>query len=298
MFQVGEKLLVSDSTETDTILENSSDTDLTLVTVDSFKFENVKAMFMDDDDSGQDFSADLVERGDVGIIRQEDALSGGGILLEDQGEAKFLELEDRGIAKIEDTEKNAAIFRLPKRIIKTLLTDDNDNVSDSQVIIRRQFVGTTNSSGAVTFSTGTNETFASFTAGDYSMSILTAGGGSGAQGDVVDITDTISGTGSSTVTITDNTILGNAAKVKYIGTVTKTSVSSRIKTTNLLKQVKVIASDADGAYGVRADDKEISLGRADVYRLQAVYDSEDTSTDASAPTMELSSISGTFTRCE
>ena len=24
---------------------------------------------------------------------------------------------------------------------------------------------------------------------------------------------------------------------------------------------------ADGAYGVRADDKEISLGRADAYRL-------------------------------
>ena len=44
-------------------------------------------------------------------------------------------------------------------------------------------------------------------------------------------------------------------------------MTARIKTTQLFKQVKVIASDADGAYGVRADDKEISLGRADVYRL-------------------------------
>ena len=298
VFQVGEKLLVSDSTETDTILENSSNADLTLVTVDSFKFENVKAMFMDDDDSGQDFSADLVERQiDVGIIRQEDALSGGGILLEDQGEGKFLELETIGLAKIEDPEKNAAIFRLPKRIIKTLLTDDNDNASDSQVIIRRQFVGTTNSSGAVTFSAGTNETFASFTAGDYAMSILTAGGGTGVQGDLVDMTDTISVSGGS-VTITDSTVLGASAKVKFIGTVTKTSVTARIKTTNLLKQVKVVASDADGSYGVRASDKEISLGRADVYRLQAVYDSEDTSADATAPSFTLSNIVGTFTRGE
>ena len=42
------------------------------------------------------------------------------------------------------------------------------------------------------------------------------------------------------------------------------------------------------------DDKEISLGRADVFRLQAVYDSEDTSSDATAPSMTLSNISGTF----
>ena len=61
------------------------------------------------------------------------------------------------------------------------MTDDNDNTSDSQVTLRKQFVGTTNSSGAVSFS-GTNETFASFTNGDYSLSILTAGGGTGVKG--------------------------------------------------------------------------------------------------------------------
>ena len=38
---------------------------------------------------------------------------------------------------------------------------------------------------------GTNETFTSFTAGDYAMSILTVGGGAGVQGDLVDMTDTI-----------------------------------------------------------------------------------------------------------
>ena len=58
-----------------------------------------------------------------------------------------------------------------------------------KLTIRKQFVGTTNSSGAVSFSAGTNETFASFSNGDYSLSILTAGGGTGSQGDLVDITD-------------------------------------------------------------------------------------------------------------
>ena len=106
-------------------------------------------------------------------------------------------------------------------------------MSDSQIVIRKQFVGTTNSSGAVSFSAGTNETFASFTSPDYALSILTAGGGTGSQGDLlVSISGKITGTGTSTVTITDNTILGASAKVKFIGTVTKTSISARIKTTN------------------------------------------------------------------
>ncbi len=49
---------------------------------------------------------------------------------------------------------------------------------------------------------------------------------------------------------------------------------------------------------VRATDKEISLGRADVFRLQAVFDSEDTSSDATAPTLTLGTVTGTFTRGE
>ena len=84
----------------------------------------------------------------------------------------------------------------------------------TQITVRRQFVGTTNSSGAVSFTiTGTNETFVSFADRDYSMSILTAGGGTGSQGDIVDMTETISGTGGSTVTITDSTVLGSMQKL-------------------------------------------------------------------------------------
>ena len=65
-----------------------------------------------------------------------------------------------------------------------------------------------------------------------------------------------------------------------------------------MKQVKVLASDDDGAFGTRASDKIISLGRADVYRLVGVFDSEDTSADATLPSMTVTSTSGTFTRGE
>jgi len=208
-----------------------------------------------------------------------------------------LGIEPRKVALLEQPEKNSVVYRLPKRIIKTLLTNDNDGASDSQIIIRKQFVGTTNSSGAVSFSAGTNETFASFTSPDYALSILTAGGGTGSQGDLVSISGKITGTGTSTVTITDNTILGNAAKVKFIGTILKTSVASKVKTTQLCKQLKV-ATGATDAFGTRPTDEQISLGRADAFKLVGVFDSEDTSSDASAPELTLGAITGTFTRGE
>ena len=310
-FQVGEGIIASDSAKTGKVIERTSTgdddaDDLSIIDIEVFSFNQAKSVFMSDDDTGQNFTADLLETKffDDQLVNlngtdSDSSDASDKILLEDQSEGFRIALETVRDTRIEEPEKNQALFRLPKRIIKTLLTDDNDNTSDSQVTLRKQFVGTTNASGAVSFSAGTNETFASFTNGDYSLSILTAGGGTGVQGDLLEITsDKFSGGGSGTVTITDNTILGSSAKVKFIGTVTKTSISPRIKTTNLLKQVKVVATDADGAYGTRASDKEISLGRVDVYRLQAVYDSEDTTADATAPSMTLSNISGTFTRGE
>ena len=53
---------------------------------------------------------------------------------------------------------------------------------------------------------------------------VTGGSGSGVQkGQLVPISGKISGTGTATITITDNTILGNV-KVKVIATIVKTSV--------------------------------------------------------------------------
>ena len=304
-FQVGEKIQVSDSTETGKLVENSDNTDLTIESLDKFKFVDVKQFFMDDDDSGQDFTADIADINftSAGVLRlnatdSSNSDSGEGLLLEDQSEGFRIELETFAEAKLEQPEKNSLVFRMPKRVIKTLKTTSNAGASDSQITIRRQFVGTTNSSGAVSFSAGANESFVSFANKDYHMSILTAGGGTGAQGDVVSLSGKLSATGGSTLTITDNTILGASAKVKFIGTVTKTSVDPRLKTTNLLKQVKVLATDADGSYGVRSSDKEISLGRADVFRVQAVYDSEDSSTDASVPSITITGVSGSFSRGE
>ena len=303
-FSSGEKLIASDSEETSSIIENSGNADLTVSEIVTHTFADVRQIFMDDDDGGQDFTADCVLEflGDTGqiVLNGTDASStnaNDNIVLEEDN-STTLAREVIKEAKIKDPEKNQSLFKLPKRVIKTLLTDDNDNASDSQITIRRQFIGTTNASGVVAFTAGSNETFVSHAEKDYTMTVLTAGsGGSAGQGDIVSIADTMAGNGTATLTITDNTKLANGAKVKLIATLLKTSVASKVKTTNLVKQLKV-ATGATDAFGTRPTDKTISLGRTDVFKLVGVFDSESTSADATAPELTLGTITGTFTRGE
>ena len=301
-FQVGEKITASDSAEAGAIVENSGNTDLTILRAETFSFNNFRQVFMDDEDSGHDFTADFVTEPLTNIfadILVEDditssidleTLTGSGNIIQEGFESDTVRLFD--------AEKNRSLFKLPKAIVKTLLTTTNSGASDTQYNIRRQFVGTTDSSGVVTFSAGTNEVFLAHSEKDYTLSILTAGGGSGAQGDVVSLSGKLSGTGSSVaITVTDNSILGDAAKVKFTATLLKTSVIQKSKTVNLMKQLKVVSGTTD-AFGTRPSDATISLGRADVFNVVAVFDSEDASTDAVAPQFALTNISGTFTRGE
>ena len=87
---------------------------------------------MDDDDSGQDFTADIADVNFVsaGVLRlnatdSSNSDSGEGLLLEDQSEGFRIELETFAEAKLEQPEKNSLVFRMPKRVIKTLKTNSN-----------------------------------------------------------------------------------------------------------------------------------------------------------------------------
>ena len=310
-FQNGEKIIASDSSETGKIVENSANTDLTISGIAgshndivTHNFREVRSFFMDDNDAGQDFTADFVPVSidDNSILRYDGTDAQGtnanDVFVDEDGSSSS-GLEPTRVARLINPEKNVSLFKLPKGVIKTLLTATNSGVTDTQFTVRRQFVGTTSSAGAVTFTAGSNESFAAFATKDYMLSVLTAGGGSAVQGDIILLTDSkISGEGSTSITVTDSTLLGSGAKVKLIATILKTSVTAKTKSTKLSKQLKVIADDADGAYGTRSTDVDISFGRADVYRLQAVFDSESTSTDAAAPTITLTSPTGTFLRGE
>jgi len=299
-FTVGEKVTTSDSAETDDILEDSGTTDLTISKIASKSFGDFRQVFMNDPtNADEDFTADLVTEAEtqVDFVLLEDSASRseGSIVLEEDN-STVVSLERVESAKLKDGNKNIALFKPSQKVIKTFLTATNNGVSDTSFTIRRQFVGTTDASGVVSFTAGTGETFNGFAETDYTLSVLDIGSGSThADGDIVSISGKLSGTGTNQITITDS--LFNGSKVKLIATTTKTAVTQKSKTVNLMKQVKVVAGDTD-AYGTRPTDKEISLGRADAFKLVAVFDSEASGTDASAPTLTLGTITGTFTRGE
>ena len=211
---------------------------------------------------------------------------------------------------LRDQQKNVLLRKLRKNVIKTLKTDANAGAPQTTVTFRQQFVITTTSSGEINLTAGSNETFSAKSNTDCVISIITAGsaiGGSSntaAAGDIVnlDASTTPAQTyvvNANTLTITNPEILGNGAKVKVVATLTRTVASEKTKTNNSGHLVLVDADAGAGAeYGTASTHKEISLGRADVYKLFAVFDSESASANPTLPQFTVTGVSGTFTKGE
>ena len=111
------KITPSDSSESDSIVENSSNTDLTISSVVTHKFNETRSVFMDDDDSGQDFTADIVlERtsmvtdGQLVIDGTDDSSTDANdnIVLEEDN-STTLALESEQVGKLVSAEKNIAL---------------------------------------------------------------------------------------------------------------------------------------------------------------------------------------------
>jgi len=312
----GEKITASDSAETDSIVETSGNVDIVISRIVTKNVAEARQIFMSDDDGGQNFSADIVldkvpspesflvlEPGTTGNDSGDKILSEGGTVLKSvpfsvQRAAATPGGSTLNIAKLKFPEKNVSLFKMNKENVKTHLTALNNGVSDTSYYLRKQFVTTSSSVGVVTLSGGTNEIFQPHAEPDYMITILVAGsGGSGVQGDVVSASIGFSGGGTSSVTITNEGVFGNGAKLKITATLLKTSAIAKTKSAKLMKQLKVSPGAAD-AYGTRPTDKTISLGRGDAIKLVSVLDSESTSTDAISPQLTLGTTVGNFIRGE
>jgi len=180
-------------------------------------------------------------------------------------------------AKLQDAGNNIAISKLPFDVVKTLLTADNDSVSDTSFKIRRQFVATLSSSGTATLTAGTNEIFSSFTENDVTVSIMAKGSGdTGAVGDIISPStgsDYSLGGSPTGKTLAFNFGSGyNGHKIKVIATISASVVGSKTKTATTSQTVTV-------ATAVLAA-KPINLGKADVYQLNSVYMAADFDTVA------------------
>ena len=357
-FNVGESLISSSqptSAQADQKLEDSNDVVLTIATITSRNFDDVKSVFMNSPNTTADFTGDLVLSsrltlgGSVSINHSSAATTVTGFnttFTLDLKEGDFVTIPGAGSGGVDlvtrvtnvnannttltispgasssvtsvpivrlrnqlrDQERNVLLRKLRKNTIKTLKTTDNNGASQTSLTFRQQFVVTTTSSGEINLTAGSNESFAANSNTDYIVTILTAGSvisGSvtAAAGDTINLSSTtttgFSGEGTNSLTITNPTVLGNGAKVKVTATITRTLAVEKTKTKQPCHLVLVDADSTAGAeYGTASTHKEISLGRADHYKLYAVLDSEDASTTPLLPQADVTGVSGTFTKGE
>ena len=196
-------------------------------------------------------------------------------------------------AKLQNPEDNISIFKLPYVTVKTLKTTANSDTTDTNFNIRRNFTGTLSSNGDVSIAAGTNETFASLSAGDYTVSIMTVGGGSstGAVGDVLNLSGNnhegdaifnLSGSPSGKTLTFDFGANFQGHKVKILATVQRTVAGSKTKTLNENSTIN-ITSQTTIEGGV------IGLGKADIRRINNVYMSSGFGTTATSSDTDITS---------
>ena len=143
-FSNGEKFTASDSAETSQLVEDSSNTDLTMISSggtdadNTHTFEQVRSMVMVDDTATQNFTADLVleppqrRKGVINNLTLDGTDAGGAnannTFTQDEGDddpSGGIIMETNLIPRLVDPEKNNSLEKLPKQVIKTLLTDNN-----------------------------------------------------------------------------------------------------------------------------------------------------------------------------
>jgi hypothetical protein len=184
--------------------------------------------------------------------------------------------------KLQEADKNIGIFELPYSTIKTLKTIVNSGISDTAFTVRKSFVGTLTSTGDITITANTGETFISQSEADYSVTIMTKGGSSsaGVVGDKLSTTGNqhegdacfaLSGSPVGRTLTLDFGANHQGHKVKIIGTLSKTAQNEKTKT---------LTSNATSTITTQADCEAstISLGKADIYSLASVKMAADFST--------------------
>ena len=189
----------------------------------------------------------------------------------------------RNRGKLQGSNRNIAIFKLPNRRIKTLKTTANSGITDTNFSVRRHFTGTLSSNGDVTITAGTNETFPALDEKDYSVSIMTLGAGiTGAVGDILSLTGNnhegtsifIRGGSPTGKTLTlDFGANYQGHKVKILATVSRAVAGSKTKTLNAASTIAISSQSI-------IESGTIGLAKADVYKINAVYMSANFSTVA------------------
>ena len=143
--------------------------------------------------------------------------------------------------------------------------------------------------GEFSIALGSDESFVAFDDENYNLTVLTVNPGSPyAPGDVVKlvasgggINITFSGTPANTVNVTG---LTDVLSVRFSATLSKISVTRRNKSLNKMKVLKIEKTSANANkllygltnspyYGERIEDRDLSLGIPDAFKIHAIYES-------------------------
>ena len=209
-------------------------------------------------------------------------------------------------AAIEQQEELVMISKLPKPSIKTLKTPELNNKLDTTLRVRRQETVTlTGTTGA--FSLPEGETFVSFNVDDYIVSVVSCDGSGDTfpAGSVLSPQTDTSGSGcylaitAQGLTITVNGQSGGTVKITFtvqIGVANEKTKTMQPMTELHLPLVSAygsgVAYNNKGIYGTNPSDAEISLQKADIFKVRGVYMSADLSTPAVAPTFSYTTSAG------
>ena len=151
--------------------------------------------------------------------------------------------------------------------------------------------------GAFSLSAGSNLSFRDVNDGDDFQVIATAGTNAGTSYTVGDGISTTSNAGDASASITGLNSGTSAAIV--IATVYSSNRTAKAKTTQRMKVLRVDhtsgttgngLTQTTAGYGHRLEDKQISLGCPDVFKLKAVYESADDA-DPEIPNLQYSNLS-------
>ncbi len=172
------------------------------------------------------------------------------------------------------------------------------SLDDESFYVYRSFINKVVSNGDITITLPESEAFAALAKGDYTVTIAAQSGSSYVVGQILDL-DTEDTAGNLTVTFGAErqsvSIAGltNVTQIHLNALVSKNTVARKIKTASKMRVLKVIKTDRQddvlkfglaygNLYGTRIEDKEISFGLNDVYKIHAVYESNDEN-DAQVP---------------
>ena len=201
--------------------------------------------------------------------------------------------------QIREAQKRTLISPIPKSAVKSTSTNSSGSAVAPLGFFRKSFTESV-SGGTFSVSAGSNLTFRDPTDGDDFQIIATGGSNAGTSYTVgLNGVTTTSNPGDASASISG---LSGVSSVIVIATVYSSNRTAKAKTTQRMKVMRVDhTSGASGngltqttaGYGHRLEDRQISLGCADVFSLKAIYESPDQD-DPEIPNLGYSNLIGTL----